>query len=87
MPQVFVNLFTHPACACGPTIDLVKGLGREFENLKVKEISLVTPEGRKQAFDAGVKTIPTLQFEDGTLLVTSTEITRKAILEKLNGTL
>jgi putative N-acetylmannosamine-6-phosphate epimerase len=75
-------LFTHPACACGPTIDLVKEVAKEH-NLIIKEVSLVSPEGRKQAFEAGVKTIPSLQLNNGTLLVTSKDITKEKILSNL----
>jgi hypothetical protein len=74
------KLFTHPACACGPTIELVKEITNGRENFIYKEISLVTADGRKQAAEAGVKIIPTLYFvETDTLLVTSEEITAENI--------
>ncbi|MCE7734297.1 MAG: hypothetical protein GPJ54_05410 [Candidatus Heimdallarchaeota archaeon] len=70
------KLFTHPACACGPTIELVKNVLKDKENFNYKEISLKTPDGRKQAAEAGVKIIPSLYFiKSNKLLVTSEEIT------------
>lgn len=70
------KLFTHPACACGPTIELVKNVLKDKGDFNFKEISLVTPDGRKQAADAGVKIIPSLFFiKTNKLLVTSEEIT------------
>ena len=81
------KLFTHPACACGPTIELVKKVLEIRGNFAYKEISLVTADGRKQAAEAGVKIIPTLFFiKSNKLLVTSEEITEENIeneIEKL----
>jgi len=81
------KLFTHPACACGPTIELVKKVLEGRENISYKVISLITADGRKQAADAGVKIIPTLFFiKSNKLLVTSEEITEDNIeneIEKL----
>ncbi len=77
---VDAKLFTHPACACGPTIELVKNVLKDKEDFNFKEISLVTPDGRKQAADAGVKIIPSLFFiNSNKLLVTSEEITKANI--------
>lgn len=74
------KLFTHPACACGPTIELVKKVLDGKENFTYKEISLVTPDGRKQSAEAGVKIIPSLFFvKSKKLLVTSQEITEENI--------
>ncbi|MHA2032222.1 MAG: hypothetical protein ACW99A_12655 [Candidatus Kariarchaeaceae archaeon] len=74
------KLFIHPACACGPTIELVSEIVKGKENFTYKEISLVTADGRKQAAEAGVKIIPTLFFvKTSTLLVTSEEITAENV--------
>ena len=76
-------LFTHPACSCGAVIDLVRSLAQENSAFKFKEISLISPDGRKQAFQVGVKTIPSLWFPDGTLFVGSEQITKQNIFNKL----
>ena len=76
-------LFVHPACSCGAVIDLVRAYATENPSFSFKEISLVSPDGRKKAFEVGVKTIPSLWFPDGTLLVGSVQITRENIQEKL----
>lgn len=77
-------LFIHPACSCENTIDLVKDIAKEHPDFQLREVSLVTPEGRKEASSAEVKTIPTLVFEDGTKFVTSVEITRENVVQKIN---
>ena len=77
------QLFTHPACSCGPVIELVRSTQREIENFEFKEISLVESDGRKRAFEVGVKIIPSLWFPDGTIFVGSEEITKENIKSKL----
>ena len=77
------HLFTHPACSCGPVIDLVKEIAQELEKFTFKEISLIDKEGRNRAFEVGVKTIPSLWFPDGTIFVGSEEITKENIKGKL----
>ena len=76
-------LFTHPACTCGPVIDLVRAFASENESFKFKEVSLISPDGRKQAFAVGVKTIPSLWFPDGTLFVGTEQITKENIASKI----
>jgi hypothetical protein len=77
------QLFTHPACSCGPVIELVKKSSESLENFQFKEISLKNPEGRNRAFEVGVKIIPSLWFPDGTILVGSEEITLEYIKKHL----
>lgn len=76
-------LFTHPACTCGPVIELVRSYANENNSFSFKEISLVSQDGRKKAFEVGVKTIPSLWFPDGTLFVGSEQITKENIANKL----
>lgn len=78
------KLFTHPACTCGPTFDLVSRIASEYSKFSFKEISLVTPDGRKQSAEVGVKVIPSLFFmTTNSLLVTSQEITEERIKQEI----
>jgi len=82
--DILIKLYTHPACACGDVIDLVNKLVKENGNPRLKEISLVTKEGRQDAFAAGVKTIPSVLFiKTNVLLVTSSEITEERVLAEI----
>lgn len=65
-----MKLFSAPWCTyCTPVKEYIAD-----NNLDVEVLNIDSPEGFKAAQSAGVKGIPALEKEDGTLMVESQEI-------------
>lgn len=45
---------------CAPATELVKKIAKDYDNVKVVETFLETPEGQKKALSLGVMSVPTI---------------------------
>lgn len=64
--EVTVRIFTHPACSgCGPVVKLAWQLREQGMPFRLETVSLAEKEGLSEAFQRGIKTIPTLILLEG----------------------
>lgn len=61
MEKVSIQIFTSPTCQyCPPVLELVKKIGKEREDVDVKEHNVMTSEGKQKAIQYGIQGTPTV---------------------------
>lgn len=61
MGKALLQIFTSPVCPyCPAALQLVKELGKEREDVDVKEHNLMTEEGRRLALAYNITSTPTI---------------------------
>ncbi len=56
-----IEIFTSPTCPhCHSAVSLAREIAKEREDVKVIEMSTITPDGRKRAQQLGIMAVPTI---------------------------
>lgn len=59
--KIKISVFTSPTCPhCHPTVEFMKNYAKENKGIIVEELSMATPNGRKQAIKYQIMSVPTI---------------------------
>jgi len=63
--KILVEVITSPGCPyCPIALRIAKEVSKKYDNVEVREISVVTPYGREKALKHNIMGTPTILIED-----------------------
>ncbi|AIF70176.1 glutaredoxin [Palaeococcus pacificus DY20341] len=60
-PKVIIEVLTSPTCPyCPIALQMAQEIGRRYQGVEVRELSVATPEGQRKAMEHNIMGVPTI---------------------------